>query len=223
MTSAMDALAPSGPSALAAIAGIGIDLCPPARMAQARERWGTRARAIFSPAELDAFPGGELAVPWAAREAALKAVGLPSVLGAPLGDFRVVPAADGRLAFDLGPAARAALEARGLATLALAVTRVAGVVLALATAHAPGAAPHAIAWGALPARGAPSATARAAALLALRPLLPAADPAAATWTGGADRAPALALPGGPPILVSLTHDGGLAAAAVAVPAPEARR
>jgi holo-[acyl-carrier protein] synthase len=73
--------------------GVGIDLLEIGRLERALERYPRLASRVFSDAELDyardrGRPGRHLAARFAAKEAALKALGVGEALG--LGDIEVV-------------------------------------------------------------------------------------------------------------------------------------
>lgn len=91
------------------LVGAGIDLVARGRVSQ------LVARGKFSDAEVVAFAEC-LELPFAAREAVLKAVGGPGVLGAPLREM-VFTWDAGRLRFVPGPAYQRILDERGVAAL----------------------------------------------------------------------------------------------------------
>lgn len=98
-------------SAPASSGGVGVDLLEIARLERALERHPRLAERVFSAAELDYArerrrPGRHLAVRFAAKEAAVKALGV-GPLG--LGEIEVVPGPTPRLRLS-GNAARAAGE-----------------------------------------------------------------------------------------------------------------
>ena len=199
--------------------GIGIDVCPWARMNAAPERWRGRAERVFSPQELQEFQG-ELALPWAAREAVIKAFGMPSVLGAPLAEMNIrrSPVA-GRLFYDPKGEARVQLQQSGQ-QLDLRWWTFAGVAVVLALRRDPDDPRGAFCSIRVTTKhGATSSGARAAAEQAARVAAleqqVAVRPGA--WSGGKSRAPAWSgLPAG---MFSVSHDGACAGAAVVLPDP----
>jgi holo-[acyl-carrier protein] synthase len=127
------------------VAGIGIDLCPVARVERVLARSGRRfLERVYTPAECRyclgrARPAESLAARVAAKEAASKALGAPAGIG--WHDVEVVAAVEGargpgvRLA---GVAARVARE-RGVAQILLSLTHAGGVAAAVAVAVVAGA------------------------------------------------------------------------------------
>jgi|GEM_PF-428042 len=204
------------------LVGIGVDLCDTQRFVGVRERWGGRVDRVFSATELNAFGGARLGWCWASREAIVKAL-RGRMLGSPLADMVVGEPHPGQLVYRPRERARAQLSRHGVTRVELHTTTVAGVAMVVALALGriePGAAPTGwdLAWGALPWRSKKeaSALARRAGGLALRQLTPTWT--TARWEGGHGSPPDLSVEGTREghTLVSLTHDGGLSAAVVAV-------
>lgn len=209
---------PAGPRAEpAAVAGVGIDLCDPARLRDAQGRPRRGLARVVPPSERRAFPGPGLALPWAGREAVLKALGLPGVLGAPLEAMHLARDAGGRLVYRPATPGREPMDRRGVDRVVLGEAWIAGRALVVAVALALDAPPRTLRWGCLPDEGAPSRAARRAVAAALRDrgLRDAAEDLA--WSGGGREAPRL-LVAGRSVPVSLTHDGGLGAGVVALAA-----
>lgn len=108
--------------------GIGVDVVTRGRVS------ARLARAKFSDAEVERFRGRR-ELPFAAREATLKAVGGPGILRAPLRDM-VVEWERGALALRPGAAYRRVMDAAGVSAVRLAALAISGdhvVVTALAT------------------------------------------------------------------------------------------
>lgn len=130
------------------IIGVGLDLAEIARIADMLERWGARfANKVFTPGELafangKAHPAQHLAARFAAKEATLKALGVPS--GCTWHDMEVT--GGGRRPPELVIRGRAAEAARalGVARLHLTITHAdpvaAAVVIAEGTPAGPGVA-----------------------------------------------------------------------------------
>lgn len=217
------ALPPPGVEIEVPLLGIGIDVCDGQRFIGVRERWGGRVDRVFSQAELSQFPGESLGWCWAARESIVKALSA-RMLGSPLAEMIVAasqPQYVPQLHYRPGPKARDQLERLGVSRIMLHTTRLAGCqcVIALAVASSPPFdTPWHLSWGALPFVGRPegSAQARRAGLVALRPLVGPAQAHAAQWSGGHGGPPFVTLADSRPSLASLSHDGGIAAAVVAV-------
>lgn len=193
--------------------GVGIDLCPYAHLERFARAWRGRAERIFSGLERRAF-GDRLAIPWAAREAVLKALGLRSVLGAPLAEMTVArDGEDDRLVYAPTGVARATLESRGL-HIELRTWIEEDAALVVAVASDDGDRRSAVSLRVVPDEGRPSESARRAAEAALRSiggdlLIPEGGE---SWGGGGSEAPRWL--GRPAALVSLSHDGGRSAAVV---------
>ena len=212
-----------GPKGLKAKAevGVGIDLCDSTRLTDIRERWRGRTDRVFSRDELEAFPGSAIAIPWAAREAVVKALGVPGMLGSPLVEMCVHRTAKGTLRYAPGPRARAVMKAASVAEISLHHTTIADVILviALAQREPQGIAlgPQRVVWGCLPAGDDPSRNARRALEQAIAPFTAATT--RFIWGRGNGQAPRLETSEGATISnVSLTNDGGLAAGIAALPA-----
>jgi holo-[acyl-carrier protein] synthase len=108
---------------MAAIPGIGIDLIEVERIEGALERRPRLADRLFTPAELSyaaarARPGRHLAARFAAKEAALKALGLG---GMRMGQVEVTGGGDGPPALRLTGDAAAVAEREGV-SLAVSIT-----------------------------------------------------------------------------------------------------
>jgi len=122
------------------VLGLGLDLCPIARMQSAVERHGDRfVQRIFTELEKTyceehGRPYESLAGRFAAKEATSKALGAPQGIG--WHDVEVVPAKRG----ERGPAvvlrgrAREVAEARGVKTMMLSITHADGMAAAVAVA-----------------------------------------------------------------------------------------
>lgn len=122
------------------VLGIGLDVCPVARMADALKRHGDRfAARIFTEAERAyAKDRGNheetLAARFAAKEACSKALGAPRGIG--WHDVEVVPAIAGErgpLVILRGRALEVAQQ-RGIASVLLSITHAGGVAAAVAIA-----------------------------------------------------------------------------------------
>jgi phosphopantetheinyl transferase (holo-ACP synthase) len=201
---------------VAGAVGVGVDVCPYARLERSAGAWRGRAKRIFSPEEHERF-GDRLALPWAAREAVLKALSMPSVLGAPLREMTVSPTDDGAgLVYAPTGEARAALVARGL-QVALRTWEHEGAAIVAAVASQHGAPTGTACLRVIPDGGKPSETARRAAEAALRSMADAVEAprSGPSWEGGGDRPPQWL--GQPEALVSVSHDAGQSAALVFTP------
>jgi len=101
------------------IVGVGIDLVEVARLGRSLERHGERfARRVFTPAERRDCDGRAdrvqaLAARFAAKEAAMKALGTGWAAGVAFRQIEVVREPDGRPRLRLSGAARARFEALG--------------------------------------------------------------------------------------------------------------
>ncbi len=104
----MATLSLSGP-----LVGVGVDIVENGRVS------ARVAARIFTATEREAF-SGRREVPFAGREAVLKAVGGPGVLGAPLREM-CIAWDDGRLRLDPGPRYQAIMAGRGVAEVRLAL------------------------------------------------------------------------------------------------------
>jgi len=108
------------------ILGVGIDLCPIARMEDFCRRWGERGEAKLFTAEERRYcrgkglPGQHFAARFAAKEAALKALGVPE--GLSWHELEIVSDRGPRLVLS-GVAARAA-AARGVVRAHVTLTHV---------------------------------------------------------------------------------------------------
>jgi holo-[acyl-carrier protein] synthase len=117
------------------IVGLGIDVCPVARIAEILERHGALfADRVFTPHELERSGNGvvrseRLAARWAAKEAAIKALGAPE--GLRWHDMEVVNAAGGAPSLRLDGAAKACAEALGVTRALLSLSHAAGVAVAV--------------------------------------------------------------------------------------------
>jgi holo-[acyl-carrier protein] synthase len=117
------------------IVGLGIDVCPVSRIAEILERHGALfADRVFTPGELEHAGNGvvrneRLAARWAAKEAAIKALGAPE--GLRWHDLEVVNAADGAPSLRLQGAAEARAASRGVSRALLSLSHAAGVAVAV--------------------------------------------------------------------------------------------
>lgn len=118
--------APSG------IAGVGVDLVDVERFAGILARTPRFAARVFAPGELG-LPVRSLAARFAAREAAMKAIG--GLEGLALADFEVVRGEDGAPAFARGPRLAAVLADRGIGTLHLSLAHDGGGAIAMVVAE----------------------------------------------------------------------------------------
>lgn len=109
----------SRPSGDGALAGVGVDLVDLERFAAILARTPRLAERVFAPEERG-LPVRSLAARFAAREAAIKAIG--GLDGLDLVDLEVVRGADGAPAFARGPRLDAALRARGIGELRLSLS-----------------------------------------------------------------------------------------------------
>lgn len=117
------------------IAGIGLDVVPIARVASLLARHGARAaHRLFSPGERAdcegrGDPAQHYAARFAAKEAALKALGVPP--GLKWTDIEVRTADNGRPVLILSGAAAAAAQQRGVVAHHLSLTHAGGVAAAV--------------------------------------------------------------------------------------------
>jgi len=117
------------------IVGLGIDVCPVARIAEILERHGALfADRVFTAGEREHAGNGvvrneRLAARWAAKEAAIKALGAPE--GLRWHDLEVVNDAGGAPSLRLGGAAQARFAALGAARALLSLSHAAGVAVAV--------------------------------------------------------------------------------------------
>ena len=117
------------------IVGLGTDVCPVARIAEILERHGAIfADRVFTPGELEHAGNGvvrneRLAARWAAKEAAIKALGAPE--GLRWHDMEVVNDAGGAPSLRLDGAARSLADARGVTRALLSLSHAAGVAVAI--------------------------------------------------------------------------------------------
>jgi holo-[acyl-carrier protein] synthase len=122
------------------IVGVGIDLAPVERMAQALARHGERfERRVFTDGEraycrARARAEEHFAARFAAKEAALKALGVPE--GLRWHELEIVSAAGGAPSLALHGAAARAASARGVARLHLSLTHAGGQAAAIVVAEA---------------------------------------------------------------------------------------
>jgi holo-[acyl-carrier protein] synthase len=116
------------------IVGLGLDLCEVSRMADLLGRWGERfVDKIFTPAERAycrerAHPAQHFAARFAAREATLKALGVPK--GLRWHEMEVVSRA-GKPELVLSGEAAAVATARGVTRTHLTITHAADVAAAV--------------------------------------------------------------------------------------------
>jgi phosphopantetheinyl transferase (holo-ACP synthase) len=197
--------------------GVGVDVCPWARLERAPARWRGRAERIFSAQEQRDFEGS-LAIPWAAREAVLKALGLPSVLGAPLAQMRVERAeeVDGLRYAPTGSALRV-LQDRGL-RITLRAWQLEEVAIVLALSEEPTSQLSGLcSIRAERVSGDLSVEARRTAQRAAETAANATGVSIQTgkWTGGRDRPPQWG--GLPSAQISLSHDQGVVVGAALLP------
>jgi holo-[acyl-carrier protein] synthase len=115
--------------------GIGVDLCPVARMARALPRLAPRA---FTPAErraAAALPPARAAEycagRWAAKEALLKALGVGISGVIPMNRIEIRAGARGRPRVALAPADRARLRRLGAAAIHLSISHADGIAVAV--------------------------------------------------------------------------------------------
>lgn len=117
------------------IIGIGVDVVELARFAAALERAPRLRERFFGEAER-ALPPASLAARFAAREAAVKALG--GIRGLSLRDFEVTGGAGSRPEFRFSPAAQATLAGLGVARVHLSLSHDAGIATAFVVAEGPG-------------------------------------------------------------------------------------
>jgi holo-[acyl-carrier protein] synthase len=121
------------------ILGIGVDLTPVDRMARAMAKHdGRLEERLFTPAEraycrARAEAAQHFAARFAAKEAVLKALGVPD--GLRWHELEVVNAPDGAPRLELHGAAAAAARARGVARLHLSLTHAGGQAMAFVVAE----------------------------------------------------------------------------------------
>lgn len=109
------------------IVGIGIDVCPVERFADAAERPGLLAR-VFTPAEIDTSMN-RMAGRFAAKEALAKALGAPA--GLSWHDVEVRKDEWGKPYFVYGGTVAERIGAMGIATVHLSITHDAGIAAAV--------------------------------------------------------------------------------------------
>ena len=122
------------------VAGLGLDVCPVARMREAVERHGQRfLDRIFTAAEQRyaagrGNPSEALAARFAVKEAASKALGAPRGIG--WHDVEVVPAREGEHGPEVILRGRAleVAQLRGIARVLVSITHAADVAAAVAVA-----------------------------------------------------------------------------------------
>jgi holo-[acyl-carrier protein] synthase len=118
------------------IVGTGLDLCEVARVRRMVARWGDRfLERVFTPGEIayarrHLDPAEPLAARFAAKEAALKALGSGLSLGVRWREVEVRREEGGRPTLALSGRAAALGRARGVARLHLSLTHEAGLALA---------------------------------------------------------------------------------------------
>ena len=119
------------------IVGIGVDLVRVGRLRSLIERHGERARGrLFTSAELAECdrrldPSECLAARFAAKEAALKALGTGKIPGTRWTDMQVTRAESGSPALELAGSARARAERLGVVRVWLSLSHEAGLACAL--------------------------------------------------------------------------------------------
>lgn len=119
------------------IVGLGIDLVETQRLRQVLARHGERARRrLFSARELadcaERADAGEcLAASFAAKEAALKALGTGKLPGIRWTDLELLRAGSGRPQLELGGEARAQAERLGAARVWVSISHDAGLACAV--------------------------------------------------------------------------------------------
>ncbi|CAG7844155.1 Holo-[acyl-carrier-protein] synthase [Pseudoclavibacter triregionum] len=123
---------PGLPAASGAIAGIGVDVVDVTRLEGAIERSPRFLERVFAPGERE-LPPRSLAARWAAREAAMKAIG--GLGGISLLDLEVVRRDGGEPAFARGPRLARELERRGICALHLSMTHDGPVAIAFVVAE----------------------------------------------------------------------------------------
>jgi holo-[acyl-carrier protein] synthase len=117
------------------IVGLGIDVCSVARIGAIVERHGALfAERVFTEGELahagtGPVRGERLAARWAAKEAAIKALGAPQ--GLRWHDMEVVNGPDGAPSLVLRGAAAAGASERGAKRILLSLSHAAGVAVAV--------------------------------------------------------------------------------------------
>jgi len=123
------------------IAGLGIDLTEVARIAAMVDKWGDRfTKKIFTAAERAyaaerAHPEQHLAARFAVKEAALKALGVPS--GLRWHELEVA-SRDGAPSLQLSGEAQKAARARGIDRLHVSITHTADTACAVVVAESDG-------------------------------------------------------------------------------------
>ncbi len=119
------------------IVGVGVDLVEVTRLRRTLARYGDRARRrLFTARELGDCearpdPGECLAARFAAKEAALKALGTGKVSGIRWTDVEVVRAGSGLPQLELGRAARAQAERLGAVRARVSLSHEAGLACAM--------------------------------------------------------------------------------------------
>lgn len=116
------------------IAGIGVDVVDLARFARAVDRTPRLRERLFAPSERD-LPLRSLAGRFAAKEALMKALGEST--GITWHDMVVVQDAHGSPSFELGGAAAAIAERRGITRVHLSMSHDGGVAIAQVLAEGP--------------------------------------------------------------------------------------
>jgi holo-[acyl-carrier protein] synthase len=117
------------------IRGLGIDVCPVERIQGILDRHGTIfTERVFTPAELEHAGDGvvraeRLAARWAAKEAAIKALGAPA--GMAWHDLEVTNDADGAPALVLHGAAATRAAELGNARTLISLSHAGGVAVAV--------------------------------------------------------------------------------------------
>jgi holo-[acyl-carrier protein] synthase len=114
------------------ILGVGADLVAVGRIERALARSPRFASRVFHSSEMEETAGGaaRLAARFAAKEAWLKAMGVP-LFAAPLTDIIVACGADGRPAMRLGNKAAELSHERGVRTIHVSLSHDQGYALAL--------------------------------------------------------------------------------------------
>lgn len=127
------------------IVGVGVDLVEVARIRRAVDRWQDRfLQRVFTPDELAYAlgrrdPAEHLAARFAAKEAALKALGIGLSLGVRWRELEVRRPPGGPPTMALSGRAAALGRRRGVATLHLSLAHDGGYALAQVIAEGPGA------------------------------------------------------------------------------------
>ena len=123
------------------ILGIGIDICPVNRIADVIERQGdafvnrvyTKTEIAYCQKAVKSVKEERLAARWAAKEAAIKALGAP--LKITWHELEVVNSADGAPSLILGKAARQHADSMGVKNILLSISHAGGTAVAVVIAE----------------------------------------------------------------------------------------